>query len=112
MKPLEPSLREKKRYLVYKVITDDEFTETEVSKTILGECLQFLGELGVSKAGILLVKSLCTKDRGILKVNTPYVDEVKMSLGLINTINGKNAIITVVGVTSTLKKAQTRYLEV
>lgn len=112
MKPLEPSLREKKRYLVYKVIADGEITENEISKSILRECLQFLGELGVSKAGILLVHDLCTTRHGVLKVNTPYVNEVKMSLGLIKTINGKPVVISIIGVTSTLKKAQTRYLEV
>tara|TARA_Y100000310_G_C20463448_1_gene706442 strand:+ start:189 stop:527 length:339 start_codon:yes stop_codon:yes gene_type:complete len=112
MKPLLPSLREKKRYLVYEVVSKDNVSKLEVEKSIIGSCLQFLGELNLGKAGVISVGEVYKNNKGVLKVATRYVDEIKMSLGLIKEINGKKAIVNTIGVTSTLKKASTKYLGV
>tara|TARA_Y100000310_G_scaffold193072_1_gene193032 strand:+ start:1572 stop:1952 length:381 start_codon:yes stop_codon:yes gene_type:complete len=112
MKPLLPSLREKKRYLVYKIISKEKISGIDANNAIMEGCLQFLGELGVGKAGLIPVKEVYKDNQGVLKVNTKYVNEVKMSLGLIKEIKGSKVVVDTLSVSGTLKKAQQRYLEV
>ena len=76
MKPLLPSLREKKRYLVYEVVSKDNVSKLEVEKSIIGSCLQFLGELNLGKAGVISVGEVYKNNKGVLKVATRYVDEI------------------------------------
>jgi len=105
MKPLLPSLKEKKRYVVFETITE-KFDKEKAEKIILENCLRFMGEFGVSKAGLMILSDSWNKNKGIIKVNTKYVDELKMALGL---IKGKT-IINVVGVSGTLKKAKQKFM--
>ena len=54
IKPLLPSLREKKRYLAYEVISRNRFDGAfPASKEILNASNELLGSLGMAKAGIL-----------------------------------------------------------
>ncbi|MFH1376726.1 MAG: Rpp14/Pop5 family protein [Candidatus Woesearchaeota archaeon] len=103
MKPLLPSLKEKKRYIVYKIISENNI-DTKLAQTeIKNQCLKFLGELGYSKAGIQTI------DQNIIKVNTKYLNETKMALGLIKKINDKKAIVDVTGVSGIIKKAKSKF---
>ncbi len=90
-----PSLREKKRYLAYKVMSfEDESldlrtmreSEEEISKTFIN----LFGEIGYSKAGMMFVKDIDNfdnakddvKDTGIIKINRKYVKHLKACLAL------------------------------
>ena len=78
IKPLLPSLREKPRYIKYK-------TEKMLSKDcIYNGIKQFLGELGMAKAGVKMM------DNNIIRTNSKYVDEVKSALLLIKGLNITN----------------------
>lgn len=56
IKPLLPSLREKKRYLAYNIISKNKFHDAvHVNKAILDAANDFLGSLGMAKAGILMM---------------------------------------------------------
>ena len=105
MKPLLPSLREKKRYVVFESVADS-FDKQKIEKLIEEACLKFIGENGYSKAGIMILKDSWKRNKGVIKVNTKYVDEVKMSLGL---IKGK-IIVNAIGVSGTLKKAKQKFM--
>jgi len=67
MKPLKPSLREKKRYLAIKGEIID------VEKAIL----EFIGVLGMSKTGLGWIKS--GKDSAVISVNREALNEVRAS---------------------------------
>lgn len=103
MKPLLPSLREKKRYIVYKIISDNKIEQKEAQEAIKQQCLKFMGELGYSKAGIQTI------DPNMVRVNTKYLNETKMALGLIKDINHNKAIVDVIGVSGIIKKAQEKF---
>lgn len=105
MKPLLPTLKEKKRYVVFEVITE-KLDKAKTEKQIDESCLKFMGENGYSKAGIMILKECWKKNKGIVKVNTKYVDELKMSIGL---IKGKS-IVNAIGVSGTLKKAKEKFM--
>jgi ribonuclease P/MRP protein subunit POP5 len=103
MKPLLPTLREKKRYIVYKIISEEKIDNNQAQKEIKNQCLRFLGELGYAKAGIQLIKP------NIIRVTTKYLDQTKMALGLIKNINNKKVIVDVIGVSGILKKAREKF---
>ena len=93
MKRLLPSLREKKRYIVF---------ETNNPNKIESALKDFLGVLGMSKVNPEVMKDKFKKNRGIIRINHAYKDEVITALSLVN--------VKVIGVSGILKKADEKYL--
>ena len=71
-KYLRPTLREKKRYILFETKRDEKYI-----KKIL---LEFLGEYGYGKAGIIFVKP------NIIRVSTKWKDQTITALGLIKDL--------------------------
>ncbi|MBT3417014.1 hypothetical protein HON86_02700 [Candidatus Woesearchaeota archaeon] len=105
MKPLLPSLREKKRYIVFDVKTDD-FDNKKIENMIVETTLKFIGEFGMSKSGFMVLSDTWDGKKGIIKVSSKYVDEIKMVLGLIKG----NIIVNPIGVSGTLKRAKQKFM--
>ena len=113
IKPLLPSLREKKRYLAYEVISRGSFNDAvSVSKANLDASNEFLGSIGMAKAGILPLYDKWNPEmqRGIMRVNNKHAGGLKASLIFVKSIEGKEAVVKSVGASGILKKAQQRYL--
>ncbi|MCK5625174.1 hypothetical protein KAI04_05055 [Candidatus Pacearchaeota archaeon] len=70
MKPLKPSMREKKRYLLIK----GKNPKKEIEKALK----DFLGVLGMSKIGLGWIKT--GKESAIISINRKMVDNVRASL--------------------------------
>ncbi|MFP4118195.1 MAG: Rpp14/Pop5 family protein [Candidatus Woesearchaeota archaeon] len=107
-KPLLPSLREKKRYLVYEVLSDQDFDAVELSGSIKDNYSDLYGVKGVSEAGLLFPKGGFDKkrNRGIIRVADGFLDELRSSFVFISGINGKNAIVRSVIATGMMKRAK------
>lgn len=69
MKPLKPSMREKKRYLLVK--------GKNLKKNVEKAILDFIGVLGMSKAGLSWIKS--GKDSAIISVNRESLNHIRAS---------------------------------
>ena len=110
LKPLLPSLKEKKRYIVYEIISEKQFTPRDATAAIEKATKDFLGILGLSKAGIIILKERFKNNKGIIRVNRKKVDNLKSSLMLIKKINKQDVIVKTLGVSGILKKAEKRYL--
>jgi len=114
IKPLLPSLRERKRYLAYEVISRHKFNDTvEVNKAIFDAAKDFLGSFGMAKAGVLMLNDKWNSNlqRGIMRVNNKHVDSLRSSFIFVKNIAGKEAIVKSVGASGILKKAQHNYLK-
>lgn len=112
IKPLMPSLRERKRYLAYEVMSKYKFNDAiHISKVILDAAREFLGSIGMANAGILALNDKWDKElqRGLLRVNNKHVNNLKASLIFIKTIEGKEAIVKSVGASGILKKTEQNY---
>jgi ribonuclease P/MRP protein subunit POP5 len=108
-----PTLREKTRYLAFEVISDHEIKDFKaISEEIEDKSLLFLGQLGLAKAGIRILpeKWNLQFQKGLIKINNKYVNELKSSLTLIEKINNKKVVVKSIGVSGILKKAEQRYL--
>lgn len=106
LKPLLPSLREKKRYLLYEVISKKKFDQDDINKEINKAKNSFFGTYLSSKAGIMIMKNKFEEktQKGVIRVNNKFVDHLKTALGLITKIKDYDAIIRTVKVSGILKK--------
>ena len=113
IKPLMPTLREKKRYLVYEVISQNKINDAaHANKAIMDASKQFLGHLGMAKAGIIPLNDQWNNDRqrGVIRVNNKHTDHAKAAFTFIKSIDNNEVIVRSVGASGVLKKAQQRYL--
>ena len=75
IKPILPSLKDKERYILY---------EGKVSRTMIKQGIKdFIGEYGLSRAGIMFISY--KNNKGIIKTNVKYLDHVKTALSLMKT---------------------------
>jgi ribonuclease P/MRP protein subunit POP5 len=107
-KPLQPSLREKKRYLVYEVLSKQALKAGEVSTAIKSTMQQFVGDLGLGKAGLMFFDKdyNLANQRGFVKVSHTSLDELKASLPFIKEINGLDVIVKSVTASGMIEKAR------
>jgi len=111
IKPVLPSLREKKRYLAFEIISQDKVRDfTSVNDAIYNSCFNYIGELGMARAGILILKDKYRNNKGMIRVNHKNVDNLKSSLMLIKKINKQDVIVRTLGLSGILKKAEKRYM--
>jgi len=101
---LLPSLRQKKRYILFKIEAPLQFSFEEVKAEIEKVLFQFLGEFGVAKAAPMFVKEKYTQNQFILKVRHTCVDETKAALILIKKIKNTPVILRSIITSGTLKK--------
>ena len=112
MKAFMPSLREKKRYLAFEIISQKNIDDDKAMKTIMTHSGKYLGELGMAKAGIQILhdKYDSKKQRGLIRVNHLSLNPLRTALAFIRTIDGIPAIVRSVGASGILKKAYTNYI--
>jgi len=113
LKAILPSLREKKRYLVFEAISASKITDLSMVSDAIYDCvLKFLGCLGAAKAGIMVLgnKWDAHLQRGIIKVSHKHVDALKASLVFIDKIGSNDVIFRSLGVSGILRKAESNYL--
>ena len=106
IKPILPTLREKARYLAFEVISDQKTDFRQIESQILYRSREFLGMLGMAKAGIQVMKDNWNAEnqRGIIRVDHKWVHQLKSSFLFINKIDGKNAIIKSIGLSGMINK--------
>lgn len=113
MKPLLPTLREKKRYVAFEVASQSSLKSfQDVARGLWNGFLTFLGELEAGKAGINIIANTydAEKQRGLIRVNNKYVDSVKAALLFITSIDQQPVMVRSLGVSGVLNKAQKKYI--
>ena len=111
LKPLLPSLKERKRYLSFKVISNEKITDSEaVSREIWEKVLENMGAFDAAKAGVWVLGEMYDKKEqtGIIRVGHKYVDQLKASLLFVERIQEKDAVIKSTNVSGMVNKAKRR----
>ncbi len=106
MKNLLPTLREKKRYLVFEVLGDA--TCSSSIAAVDGSFSSLFGSLESASANIKAVKS--AGRRCMVSVGRKQVDKLKASLAMVKSINNRKVILRSVGVSGALNAAVSRYM--
>ena len=107
LKILKPTLREKNRYISFQIISEkgEEFTYSDLESAVWNTILDFLGEEGVSKTSVWLLKGRWNQKRqiGILRCNHKSVQEVIASLRLINRLGDNRITFKILKISGTIK---------
>lgn len=103
---LLPSLKEKKRYIVYHVISDSDISHPD--QAILAYLKDMLGVFESAKAGIQSLHYNTNTKKGVIRVGVAHTDKAKASLALLTHLQKKKAIIHTVYTSGLLNKAKTK----
>jgi len=105
LKILSPSLREKERYISFKVISEEPITYSDLESAIWSQLLEFHGELGVSQMSVRIIKNLYNsgEQSGVIKCNNKSVPKVIAGLGLITRLGESRVVIKVLKVSGTIR---------
>jgi len=96
IKPIMPSLRESNRYITFEILSSREIKDFDiVEKSFETEFRNFMGDLILSKAGLMILKETWNPNsqRGVIKIEKKYVDHVKSTLCLIKDIDNNEVIV-------------------
>ncbi|MEM2934586.1 MAG: Rpp14/Pop5 family protein [Methanocellales archaeon] len=103
MKALPPSLRKRKRYIVFDVDSEDDFLKKELSNAIWREALALFGEAGASDLGMALVEF--NGSQGILRCNHNQVERVRAVLASLRSVKRIRAVLYIASVGGTMRTA-------
>lgn len=107
MKPLLPTLKEKKRYLVYVIETEKhEELPKNIHHKIIHCVEQRIGLFMSAKAGLMHINYEQKTQRGIIKTSVQSTHWVRAALMLITQIEHIPLRITVIGTSGILKKTE------
>lgn len=102
-----PTLREKNRYIAFQVIPEinEEFTYSDLEAAIWNTSLDFLGERGVAKASMWLLKDTWdpSKKTGIIRCNNKSTALVISSLGLIDRLGDNRICFKILKISGTIQ---------
>ncbi len=108
MKLLLPSLRERKRYVSFQIISESPIEYSDLEAGIWNTILDFLGEYGVSKTSLWLMKDNWSRDKqtGIISCNHKSVKDILATLGLIDRLGDDRITFKILKISGTIKGAK------
>ncbi len=107
LKALLPTLREKKRYIVFEAFGKGEISQKAAVQSLMDGLQRFLGEFGMAKAGVILLKDW-HGNRGIVRVAHTQVDVVRAAVML---AKGKDFMFKTLAISGSLEKVRKRFME-
>jgi ribonuclease P/MRP protein subunit POP5 len=110
-KPLPSSLRGRRRYIAYQVISEEKILLDDLMNTIWHSVLNFLGESGTSKTDIWIVKDTFDEKNqmGLIRCSHTSVEQVRTSLALIERIGDTRVVFKILGISGTIKAAKMKF---
>jgi RNase P/RNase MRP subunit POP5 len=100
--------RLKRRYLALRVDSDFAPSDRELIDTVWGVVTRLYGEVGASRASLVLIDYDTQKKLAILRCNLSVINEVRTALATIISIADKAAAVHVLAVSGTIKALRTR----
>jgi ribonuclease P/MRP protein subunit POP5 len=100
-----PTLREKHRYILFKLISQEPVEYSDFEQAIWHTLLELYGESGVSKMSFRLVRNMYDErgQAGVAKCNHASVPQVVAGLGLVSRLGESKVVAKILKVSGTLK---------
>jgi ribonuclease P/MRP protein subunit POP5 len=110
-KPLPSSLRGRRRYIAYEVVSEEKVLIDDLMNTIWHTVLNFLGEHGTSKTDMLIAKDTYdeNKQMGLIRCSHDNVEQIRASLALIERIGDVRVVFKVLGISGTMNAAKMKF---
>lgn len=97
-------MREKRRYVMFRVISEKPAAPEDVRRAVTNEILSYLGTKGCAEIGYQFMDY--GGKEGIIRVNNTGVDRAIQALTLLKEISFNKAFVHIIKVTGTIKKAR------
>lgn len=104
MKSLQPTLKEKKRYIAFEIIPIKNYNQRRTLQKIISKLNELMGLKNAANAGIMPVTY--KKQKGIIRVSNKFINDVKALLAFIKTIGTDEVIIKTLKTSGTLTKVK------
>jgi RNase P/RNase MRP subunit POP5 len=103
-----PSMRASKRYVVFRVISEERADYGTVRDALWNSMTHWIGEAGLARSGARLIKNLWNQreQKGFIQVSPKHVDAVKVAMGLIHQIGDQRVIFQSLRVSGTIKSGR------
>lgn len=113
LKTLPSSLREKERYILFRIESTETFSLGDVVDQLWKDMVSYLGEKTVAAVNPWVMGDLFSKRQqvGGIRVNKDHVEDVRTAIALVDHINGEDVCIHVIGVSGTMQSARDKYLD-
>jgi len=100
-----PSLKSKKRYITFKVHSDEKMLFENVKDAVMNSILNWIGERGAAEAHVWVIRNLWNgrEQTGCIQCNHNTVDEIKTALALIHQIGDQKVVFQTLKVSGTIK---------
>lgn len=110
LKPLLPSLREKKRYILFKVISEEKVNLEQIKEAFFNSILNMFGEKGLAQINAKFLENLWDDEEqiGILRISNRGKYKSIVGLGLISRIGDSRVNIKIYKVSGTIKTLKDR----
>lgn len=110
-KPLPSSLRGRRRYIAFQVLSEGKFIFQDLANSIWHSLLNLLGELGAAQADIWIVKDTYdeSKQIGIIRCSHDNVEQVRAALALIERIGDVRVVVKVLGISGSIKATKMKF---
>ncbi len=104
-----PTLRDKKRYVAFELVSDQIITRQELIKEILNSIYSLFGDIGCSEINPWLM----TFDGkyGIIRCAREKTTETRAALACMNNLRGVRMSILVLGISGTIKGATEKFIQ-
>jgi len=109
LKRLLPSLRAKKRYLAFELISEEPAGRGDIVKEVISSASSLLGDVTTSDCDIKVLGFEAGK--GIIQCSHTRVKETRAAMAALTRINGKRATLHVLGASGTVKRATEKFLQ-
>lgn len=109
LKPLRPTMREKKRYVVYRLESNNLLEMKIAQNKLIKSINEKLGVFDSAKAGIIPIGYDQDSQEGIIRVNFGCVDKIRALFVIIGKLMNNDVAIHTKGVSGILKKAQNNF---
>jgi len=110
-KVLPPSCREKKRYIVFELLSDEKIEFNELIKAVWSSTINLIGCLGVAKTNFKFISELYNNQRFVVRCLPKDVEFIRLAIALITEINEKKVCIRSLGVTGTIRAAKIKFFK-
>lgn len=104
-----PALREKKRYIAFKIISMIAINRKELSDELFYSICSLFGDVGASEINPSLISY--DMEYGILRCKRNRTQDTRAALACINSIKGGRVSIVVLGISGTIKGAMEKFIQ-
>ena len=104
------SKRVRRRYLALRVVSEQHLDERDVIDAVWKAVFELFGEYGASRTNVSLMEYDPQRNYAVVRCSHTALERVRASIASITDINGKPAVIRVIGVSGTLRALRKKAL--